>query len=74
MLLSRSTRTYDEQVIASIIDDSRCGMSAVSFRTAPAIGGLSCFKGFVHPTLPAEAVKLASDRSFRRRAQSRMPG
>ena len=29
-------------MIASIIDDSRCGMSDVAFRTAPPFGGLSC--------------------------------
>ena len=34
---------FSEQVIASIIDDSRCGMSDVVFHTAPPIGGLSCF-------------------------------
>ena len=28
--------------MASIIDDSRCGMSVVAFRTVPPIGGLSC--------------------------------
>ena len=48
-LLSRSTRpcesmhgharTFSEHVIASIIDDSRCMMSDVAFRTAPPIGG-----------------------------------
>ena len=34
--------TLSEQVIASFIDDSRCGMSDVAFRTAPLISGLSC--------------------------------
>ena len=36
--------TFSEQVIASIVDDSRCGMSNIAFRTAPPIGGLSCWK------------------------------
>ena len=31
--------TFSEQVKASIIDDSRCGMSDVVFRTAPPISG-----------------------------------
>ena len=44
VLLSWSTRTVmHEQVIASIIDDNCCGMNDVAFRTAPPIGGLSCF-------------------------------
>ena len=53
VLLSRSTRpcesmhgharTFSEQAIASIIDDSRCGMSDIAFRAAPPIGGLSCY-------------------------------
>ena len=30
-------------MIASIIDDSRCGMSDVAFRTVPPIVGLSCY-------------------------------
>ena len=57
VLLSRSTRpcesmhghaqTFSEQVIESIIDDSRCGMSGVAFRTAQPIDGLSCFEGIV---------------------------
>ena len=56
VLLSRSTRlcesmhghasTTAEQVIASIIDDSRCGISDVAFCTAPPIGGLSCLYMF----------------------------
>ena len=29
-----------EQVIASIVNESRCGMSDVAFRTAPPIGGI----------------------------------
>ena len=33
-----------EQVIASIVDDSRCGMRDVAFRTALPIGGFSCLK------------------------------
>ena len=33
---------FSEQVIASIIDHGRCGMSDVVFRTAPPIDGLSC--------------------------------
>ena len=37
-----SAWTFAEQVIASIIDDSRCGMSNMAFRTAPPICGLSC--------------------------------
>ena len=53
ILLSRSSRpcesmhgharTFSEQVITSIIDDSRCGMSDLAFRTAPPIGGPPCF-------------------------------
>ena len=35
-------KTFSEQVIESIIDDSRSGMSGVAFRTVPPIGGLSC--------------------------------
>ena len=35
--------TFSEQVIASIIFDSRCGMSGIVFRTAPRTGGPSCF-------------------------------
>ena len=35
--------TFSEQVIASIIYDSRCGMSDVAFCTAPPTGGPSCF-------------------------------
>ena len=38
-----NVRTFSEQVIASIIYDSRCGMSDVAFRTAPPIGGPSCY-------------------------------
>ena len=37
--------TFSEQMIASIIDDSRCEMIGVAFRTAPPIGGLSCISG-----------------------------
>ena len=33
-------RMFSEQVISSIIDDSRCGMSNVGFHTAPPNGGL----------------------------------
>ena len=36
-------RMFSEQVVPSIIDDSRRGMSDIAFRTAPPIGGLSCF-------------------------------
>ena len=53
VLLSRSSRpcesvhghawTFSEQMIASIIDDSRCRMSDNAFRTVPPIGGLSRF-------------------------------
>ena len=54
VLLSRSirqcqsiqgdARTFSEQVIDSIICDSRCGVSeVVAFRIAPPIGGPSCF-------------------------------
>ena len=39
---ARSCMNVSEQVIASIIYDSRCGMNYVAFRTAPPIGGLSC--------------------------------
>ena len=56
MLLSRSirpceskhgnARTFAEQVIASIIIDCRCRMSGVACRTAPPIGGPSCFYFF----------------------------
>ena len=52
VLLSRSTRpcdsmhghawSFSEQVIASVIDDSRCGMSDVAFRTVQPVDGLSC--------------------------------
>ena len=35
--------TLSDQVIASIVDDSRCGMSNVAFRTAQPIGVLSCY-------------------------------
>ena len=31
-------------MIATIIDDNRCGMSDVAFRTAPPACGLSCLK------------------------------
>ena len=34
--------TFSEQVTASIINDSRCGMSDVAFRSAKPIGGLPC--------------------------------
>ena len=54
VLLSRSTRrcqsmhdhawTFSKQVIASIIDDSHCGMSDVAFRTPLPIGRLSCYR------------------------------
>ena len=37
-------RTFSEQAIASIINDSRCEMSDDAFRTAPPTGGLSCFE------------------------------
>ena len=40
---NNTTFTISEQVITSIIEDSRCGMSDVAFRTAPPLGGLSCF-------------------------------
>ena len=51
MLLSRSirtcesgnARTFSQKVIASIVYDSCCGMCDVAFRTAPPIGGPSCF-------------------------------
>ena len=33
-------------MIASIIYDNHCGISDVAFRTAPSIGGLSCFTNF----------------------------
>ena len=42
-----NARTFSEQVIASIIDDSRCGMSDVAFRTTPPIGGPSCLKNML---------------------------
>ena len=32
----------------SIIDDSCCGVSDVTFRTVPPIGGLSCFNLLSH--------------------------
>ena len=35
--------TFSEQHIASIIYDTRCGMTDVAFRTAPPIGGPSCY-------------------------------
>ena len=50
VLLSRSirpcesgnARTFSQKVIASIVYDSRCGMSDVAFCTAPPLGGASC--------------------------------
>ena len=36
-------RTFSQKVIAGIGYDSRREMSGVAFRTAPPIGGLSCF-------------------------------
>ena len=35
-------KRFQKQVIASIVDNSRSGMSVVAFCTAPPIGGLSC--------------------------------
>ena len=40
--VNSNARTFLEQVIASIICNSRCRMSDVAFRTAPPIGGHSC--------------------------------
>ena len=58
VLLSRSTPQCGamyghawkcpEQVIASIIDHSHCGMSDVAFRTVPPFGGPSCFFFYVN--------------------------
>ena len=49
---SRSSMNVLEQVIASFIDGSRCGMSDVAFRSASTIGGLSCFtKHIISPVL-----------------------
>ena len=39
---ARSCMNVLGQAIASIIDDSRCGMSDVAFCIPPPIGGLSC--------------------------------
>ena len=36
-------KPFSEQVIESIIDGSRTGMSDVAFRLAPQIGGFYCF-------------------------------
>ena len=41
---TRSCMNFFRTKIASIIDDSRRGMSDVAFRTAPPIGRLSCYK------------------------------
>ena len=51
--------TFSEQMIASIIDDSRCGIGDVAFHTAPPIGGLSClFTGWkdLQPLLNSDKV------------------
>ena len=58
-----STMRVQQWAIASIIDDSRCGTSDVAFRTAPPVGGLSCFKGrhgyqFVHHVVCLIVVHL----------------
>ena len=37
-------QTFSEQVIENMIDDSRSGVSDVTFHTAPPIGGLSCWQ------------------------------
>ena len=39
----RRAQMFAKQVIASTTHDGRSGMSVVEFRTAPPIGGLSCF-------------------------------
>ena len=50
VLLSQSTlmheRTFSEQVIC-VSYDSRCGMSAVAFCTAPPFGGPSCYSHLI---------------------------
>ena len=75
VLLSRSTSpcesmhghswTFSELVIASIIEDSRCGISDVAFHTAPRIGGLSCLLS-LYPLLPAQikTISLAIDNAM----------
>ena len=39
-------KTVSQQVKESIADDSRFGIGDDAFRTAPPIGGLSCFFSF----------------------------
>ena len=38
-----NARTFSQNVIGSIVNDSRCRMRDVAFRTAPPIGDPSCF-------------------------------
>ena len=47
----------------SFVDDSCCGMSNVTFRTAPSIGGLSCFSFISMSPLWAHVDLLAIYRS-----------
>ena len=62
VLLSRSSRThwrattFSEQVIASITDANRSGMSDIAFRTSPPIGWLSCQQSVKVVEVPALLV------------------
>ena len=48
---------FSEQVIASIIYDSRCGMSDAAFRTAPPIGEPSCLNfGNCQPEVISDVI------------------
>ena len=46
-----NARTFSEQVMASIINGSRCGRSDVAFRIAPPNGGPSCYKNTKMPNI-----------------------
>ena len=48
---------FSEQVIASIIDDSRYWMNDVAFRTAPPIGGLSGGNSLPQDVISAPSFK-----------------
>ena len=52
---ARLCMNVSEQETATIIDDSRCGMSDM-FRTAPPTGGLSCFNSWQY----AATITIAS--------------
>ena len=52
-----NARTFSEQVIASIIYDSRGGMSDVAFRTAPPIGEPSCLNFYTcQPEVASDVI------------------